>query len=93
MKEKPIINNTLKGKFTKVDSFPFFEGVEMFTKKNEEAKEYLADIKLPNVSEMVFVKSDLSHLFPTGYELFAEKNARAKEMLSKAKFPEGFGSR
>jgi hypothetical protein len=46
--------------------------------------------KLPKT---VFVKSDLSHLFPEGYEPFAEKNARAKEMLSKAKFSEGFGSK
>jgi hypothetical protein len=44
--------------------------------------------KLPKT---VFVKSDLSLLFPEGYEPFAEKNARAKERLSKAKFPEGFG--
>ncbi len=36
----------------------------------------------------VFVKSDLSSLFPEGYEPFAEKNARAKEKLSKMKFPE-----
>ncbi len=85
------INKNPKGKFTKIDSFPFLEGVEMFTKKNEEAKAYLANVKLPNVSEMNFVKSDLSHLFPEGYEPFAEKNARAKETLSKAKFPEGFG--
>jgi hypothetical protein len=40
MKKKP---NTLKGKFTEVDSFPFLEGVEMFTQKNEDAKEYLAE--------------------------------------------------
>jgi hypothetical protein len=46
--------------------------------------------KLPKT---VFVKSDLSLLFPESYEPFAEKNAHAKEMLSKAKFPEGFGSR
>jgi hypothetical protein len=39
--EKPIINKTLKGKFTKVGSFPFLEGAEMFTKKNKEAKAYL----------------------------------------------------
>ncbi len=81
----------MKGIFTKVDSFPFLEGVELFSEKNEEAKEYLADVKLPNVSNMVFVKSDLSLLFPEGYEPFAEKNARAKERLSKAKFSQGFG--
>lgn len=46
--------------------------------------------KLPKT---VFVKSDLSQLFPEGYEPFAEKNARAKDMLSKAKFPERFGLR
>jgi abortive infection bacteriophage resistance protein len=46
--------------------------------------------KLPKT---VFVKSDLSHLFPEDYEPFAEKNVCAKEMLSKAKFPEGFGLR
>jgi hypothetical protein len=39
---------TVKCKFTKVDSFPFLEGVEMFTKKNEEAKAYLANVKLPS---------------------------------------------
>jgi hypothetical protein len=46
--------------------------------------------KLPKT---VFVKSNLSLLFPEGYEPFAEKNARATERISKAKFPEGFGSR
>jgi hypothetical protein len=46
--EKPISNKTLKSKFTKVDSFPFLEGVEMFTKKNEEAKAYLANVILPS---------------------------------------------
>jgi hypothetical protein len=46
--EKPISNKTLKGKFTKVESFPFLEGVEMFTKKNEEAKAYLAKVILPS---------------------------------------------
>jgi hypothetical protein len=48
MKEKPISNKTLNGKFTKVDNFPFLEGVEMFTKKNEEAKAYLANVVLPS---------------------------------------------
>jgi hypothetical protein len=46
--------------------------------------------KLPKT---VFVKSDLSSLFPEGYEPFAEKNALAKERLSKAKFPESFVSK
>jgi hypothetical protein len=46
--------------------------------------------KLPKT---IFVKSDLSLLFPEGYEPFAEKNARAREKLSKMKFPEGFFSK
>jgi hypothetical protein len=45
--EKPTIHKTLKGKFTKVENFSFLEGIEMFTKKNEEAKAYLANVKLP----------------------------------------------
>jgi len=45
---KQIVTKSIKGKFTKVESFPFLEGVEMFTKKNEEAKAYLAGVKLPS---------------------------------------------
>jgi hypothetical protein len=53
----------------------------------------LQKLLIDKLPKMVFVKSDLSLLFPEGYEPFAEKNARAKDRLSKAKFPEGFGSR
>jgi hypothetical protein len=46
--EKQITTTMLKGKFTKVESFPFLKGVEMFMKKIEEAKAYLANVKLPS---------------------------------------------
>jgi hypothetical protein len=45
--EKQIIGKFPKPKFTKVDSIPFLEGIELFAEKNARAAEYLKNIKLP----------------------------------------------
>ena len=45
--EKIEVSKFPKPKFTKVDSIPFLEGVELFVEKNVRASEYLKNVKLP----------------------------------------------